>query len=55
MLLVLAAGGTGNIVQVEGRMDFTKYEEILEANVQRSVQTLNLKGSSSKTMIQSIP
>ena len=28
----VAAGGTGNIVRVEGRMDSTKYQEILEAN-----------------------
>ena len=38
----VAAGGTGNIVWVEERMDSTKYQEILEANVQRSVQTLKL-------------
>lgn len=29
----VAAGGTGNIVQVERRMDSTKYQEIPEANV----------------------
>ena len=28
---------------VEGRKDFTKYQETLEANVQRSVQILKLK------------
>ena len=28
----VAAGGTENILQVEGRMDSTEYEEILEAN-----------------------
>ena len=39
----VAAGGTGNIVRVEGRMDSTKYQDILEANVQRPVQTLKLK------------
>ena len=33
----LAAEGTGNIVQVEGRMDYSIYPEILEANVQRSI------------------
>ena len=27
----VAAGGTGNIVRVEGRMDSTKYQEILES------------------------
>ena len=35
----VAAGGTGNIVRVEGRIYSTKYQQILEANVQRSVQT----------------
>ena len=39
----VAAGGTGNIVRVEGRMDSTKYQKILEANVQTSVQTLKLE------------
>ena len=39
----VAAGGSGNIVQVEGRIDSTKYQESLEANVQRSVQTLKLR------------
>ena len=39
----VAAGGTGNIVRVEGRMDSTKYQDILEANVRRSVQKLKLK------------
>ena len=39
----VAAGVTGNIVRVAGRMDSTKYEEILDPNVQRSVQTLRLK------------
>ena len=34
----VTAGGTGNIVRVEGRMDSTKYQEIIEANVQTSVQ-----------------
>ena len=29
----VAAGGTGNIVQLERRMDSTKYQEIVEANV----------------------
>ena len=40
LLGCVAAGGTGHIVQVEGRMDSTKYQE---DNVQRSVQTLKLK------------
>ena len=31
----VAAGGTINIVRVEGRMDSTKYQEILEVNVQK--------------------
>ena len=39
----VAAGDTENIVWVKGRMDSTKYQEILKANVQRSVQTLKLK------------
>ena len=40
----VAAGGAGNIVRVEGRMDSTKYtKDILDANVQRSVQTLKLE------------
>ena len=41
--IVVAAGGTGNIARVEGRMDSTIYQEIQEANVQKSVQTLKLK------------
>ena len=32
----VAAGGTGNIVGVEERMDSSKYQEILEANIQKS-------------------
>lgn len=39
----VAASGTGNIVRVEGRMDSTKYQQILEANVLKSVRTLKLK------------
>ena len=39
----VADEGKGNIVRVEGRMDSTEYQEILEANVQRLVQTLKLK------------
>ena len=42
-LLLSPAGGTGDIVCAEGRLDPTKYQEILKANVQRSVQTLKLK------------
>ena len=30
----LAAGGTGNTVRRKGRMDSTKYQRMLEANVQ---------------------
>ena len=29
----VVAGGTGTIVQVDGRLDSTKYQESLEANV----------------------
>ena len=36
----VATGGTEHIVQVKERMDSTKYQESLEANIQRSVQTL---------------
>ena len=39
----VGAGSTGNIVRVKDRMDSTKYQEILEANIQRSVQILKLK------------
>ena len=39
----VAARGTENIVLVEGRMDSTKYSEIVEANGRRPVQTLKLK------------
>ena len=39
----MAAGGRGNIVRVERRMDSPKYKEILEANVQMTVQTSKLK------------
>lgn len=38
----VAVGGTQNIVRVERVMDSTKYQEILEANVRRSVQILKL-------------
>ena len=39
----VAASGTGNIAWVEGRMDSTKYQQILEANITPSVKKLKLK------------
>ena len=39
----VATGCTGNIVQVEGRMKSTKFQEILKANVQRSAQKLKCR------------
>uniref|UniRef100_A0A3Q3KMZ5 Tc1-like transposase DDE domain-containing protein n=1 Tax=Monopterus albus TaxID=43700 RepID=A0A3Q3KMZ5_MONAL len=39
----VAASGTGNIARVEGRMDSTKYQQILEANITPSVKKLKLK------------
>ena len=39
----VAAGGTGNIAQLEGKIDSNKYWEIFQAIVGRSVQTLKLK------------
>ena len=39
----VAAGGTGNIVRVEGRMDITKYQYILEANVLKVSPDLEVK------------
>ena len=36
----LASAGTGNLVKVEGRMDSTQYQLILENNVQESVTKL---------------
>jgi len=34
----IAASGTGNISQVEGRMDSSKFQQILKANVTPSVK-----------------
>lgn len=39
----VAASGIGNIAQVEGRMDSSKFQLILEGNVTQSVMSLNLK------------
>jgi len=39
----VAASSTGNIAQVEGRMDSTKYQQILEANIIPFVKKLQLK------------
>lgn len=36
----VASAGTGNLVKVEGRMDSTQYQQILENNVQESVTKL---------------
>ena len=38
-----ASAGTGNLVKVEGRMDSTQYQQILENNVQESVTKLKLR------------
>ncbi|KAI4876674.1 hypothetical protein NFI96_027141, partial [Prochilodus magdalenae] len=35
--------GTGNLVKVEGRMDYNQYQQILETNVQESVTKLKLR------------
>ncbi|MDG2555407.1 hypothetical protein P7M41_25770 [Vibrio parahaemolyticus] len=39
----VAASGTGNISQVEGRMDSVKFQQILEANITPSVKQLKIK------------
>ncbi|KAG2468920.1 TCB1 transposase, partial [Polypterus senegalus] len=39
----VASAGTGNLVKVEGRMDSTQYQQILETNVQESVTKLKLR------------
>lgn len=39
----VAASGTGNTAQVDGRMDSGKYQQILDANVTHSVKKLKLK------------
>ena len=41
----LASAGTGNLGKVEGRMDSTQYQLILENNVQESVTKLKLRRS----------
>ncbi|KAI4885337.1 hypothetical protein NFI96_001846 [Prochilodus magdalenae] len=38
----VASTGTGNLVKVEGRIDFNQYQQILETNVQESVTKLKL-------------
>jgi len=38
----VASAGTGNLVKVEGRMDSIQYQQILENNVQESVEKLKL-------------
>lgn len=39
----VASAGTGNLVKIEGRMDSTQYQQILENNVQESVTKLKLR------------
>ncbi|KAI4888254.1 hypothetical protein NFI96_002330 [Prochilodus magdalenae] len=39
----VASTGTGNLVKVEGRMDSSQYQQILETNVQESVTKLKLR------------
>lgn len=39
----VASAGTGNVVKVEGHMDSTQYQQILETNVQESVTKLKLR------------
>lgn len=39
----VASAGTGNLVKVEGHMDSTQYQQILETNVQESVTKLKLR------------
>lgn len=41
----VASAGTGNLVKVEGRMDSTQYQQILDNNVQESVTKLKLRRS----------
>ena len=41
----VASGGTGNLVKIEGRMDSTQYQQILDNNVQESVTKLKLRRS----------
>src|SRR4029434_6555155 len=41
----VASAGTGNLVKVEGRMDSTRYKQILDNNVQESVTKLKLRRS----------
>ncbi|KAG2469162.1 TCB1 transposase, partial [Polypterus senegalus] len=39
----VASSGTGNLAKVEGRMDSTQYQQILETTVQESVTKLKLR------------
>ena len=41
----VASAGTGNLVKVEGRMDSTQYQQILDNNVLESVTKLKLRRS----------
>ena len=41
----VASAGIGNLVKVEGRMDSTQYQQILDNNVQESVTKLKLRRS----------
>lgn len=52
----VAAGDSGYILWIEGRIEATKYPQILEVNVLQSVKKLKLKhvGYCNKSIIQNI-
>ena len=52
----VAASGTGKITQVDGRMDSSKYQQVLYANMTQSVKNMKLKeaGFYNRTMILNI-
>ena len=52
----VASAGTGNLVKIEGHMDSTQYQQILENNVQESVTKLKLRedGCFNNTMTPNI-
>lgn len=41
---LVAASSTRNIAWVDGRMDFSRYQQVLKANMVHSVEKLTLKG-----------
>lgn len=45
------AGGTENIAQIDGRIDSSKDQQILEANVTWSLKKVKLKRDNYRTMI----